>query len=62
MMGCRSQCSPGGAITRVENCHDNAVAKSFFNLLMRESIGRRTYQTHEEARQDVFDYIEMFYN
>ena len=35
---------------------------SFFNLLKRERIRRRTYRTREEARQDVFDYIEMFYN
>lgn len=28
----------------------------------RERIRRRTYRTREEARQDVFDYIEMFYN
>jgi len=40
----------------------NAVAESFFNLLKRERIRRRTYKTREEARLDVFDYIEMFYN
>ena len=34
----------------------------FFNLLKRERIRRRTYKTRVEARQDVFDYIEMFYN
>lgn len=33
-----------------------------FNLLKRERIRRPTYRTREEARQDVFDYIEMFYN
>ena len=43
-------------------CHDNTVAESFFNLLKRERIRRRTYKTRAEARQDVFDYIEMFYN
>jgi len=31
-------------------------------LLKRERIRRRTYRTRVEARQDVFDYIEMFYN
>ena len=50
------------SMTRRGNCHDNAVAESFFNLLKRERIRRRTYRTREEARQDVFDYIEMFYN
>ena len=39
-----------------------AVAESFFQLLKRERIRRRTYQTRDAARQDVFDYIEMFYN
>ena len=41
---------------------DNAVAESFFHLLKRERIRRRTYTTRDAARQDVFDYIEMFYN
>ncbi len=44
------------------NCHDNAVAESFFNLLKRERIRRRIYKSREDARRDVFDYIEMFYN
>lgn len=50
------------SMSRRGNCHDNAVAESFFNLLKRERIRRRTYKTRAEARQDVFDYIEMFYN
>jgi putative transposase len=39
-----------------------AVAESFFQLLKRERIRRRTYLTREAARQDVLEYIEMFYN
>lgn len=39
-----------------------AVAESFFQLLKRERFRRRTYITREAARQDVFEYIEMFYN
>ena len=39
-----------------------AVVESFFNLLKRERIRRKIYKTREEARQDIFDYIEMFYN
>ena len=50
------------SMSRRGNCHDNAVAESFFNLLKRERVRRRTYRTRDEARQDVFDYIEMFYN
>ena len=48
------------SMSRRGNCHDNAVAESFFNLLKRERIRRRTYKTRADARQDVFDYIEMF--
>jgi len=50
------------SMSRRGNCHDNAVAESFFQLLKRERIRRRTYITRDAARQDVFDYIEMFYN
>lgn len=50
------------SMSRRGNCHDNAVAESFFQLLKRERIRRRTYLTREAARQDVFEYIEMFYN
>jgi len=50
------------SMSRRGNCHDNAVAESFFNLLKRERIRRTTYRTRGDARQDVFDYIEMFYN
>ena len=50
------------SMSRRGNCHDNAVAESFFQLLKRERIKRRTYATREEGRADVFDYIEMFYN
>jgi putative transposase len=47
--------------SRRGNCHDNAVAESFFNLLRRERIRRRTYRNREEARRDMFDYMEIFY-
>ena len=50
------------SMSRRGNCHDNAVAESFFNLLKRERIRRKVYRTRAEARQDVFDYVEMFYN
>jgi putative transposase len=44
------------------NCYDNAVAESFFGLLKRERVNRTRYRTRDEARADVFDYIEVFYN
>ena len=49
-------------MSRRGNCHDNAVAESFFSSLKRERIRRPTNKTREDARQDVFDYIEMFHN
>ena len=49
-------------MSRRGNCHDNAVAESFFQLLKRERIRRKTCATREDARADVFEYIEMFYN
>jgi putative transposase len=51
-----------GSMSRRGNCHDNAVAESFFQLLKRERIRRKIYTTRNEARSDVFDYIEVFYN
>ncbi|MES3428713.1 IS3 family transposase [Enterobacter hormaechei] len=51
-----------GSMSRRGNCHDNAVAESFFQLLKRERIKKKSYGTREEARSDIFDYIEMFYN
>lgn len=51
-----------GSMSRRGNCHDNAVAESFFQLLKRERVKRKIYSTRQEARNDIFDYIEMFYN
>jgi putative transposase len=49
-------------MSRRGNCRDNVVDESFFNLLKRERIRRKKYKTREEARRDVFDYIEFFNN
>jgi transposase InsO family protein len=43
-------------------CLDNAVAERFFGSLKRERTSQRYYGTRQEARDDVVDYIEMFYN
>ena len=51
-------CSLSGA----GSCYDNAVVESFFASLKRERIERRKYRTRDQARADVFDYIERFYN
>ncbi|SMX34615.1 Integrase core domain protein [Actibacterium lipolyticum] len=50
------------SMSRRGNCHDNAVAESFFQLLKRERGRRRTYPTRDDARRDMFEYIELFYN
>jgi putative transposase len=50
------------SMSRRGNCHDNAVAESFFSALKKERIKRRIYPTRQAAASDVFDYIEMFYN
>jgi putative transposase len=44
------------------NCYDNAVVESFFGLLKRERVNRVRYRTRDEAKAEVFDYIEVFYN
>jgi putative transposase len=46
----------------VGSCADNAAAESFFGMLKRERVNRHQYRTRAEARADVFEYIEMFYN
>lgn len=50
------------SMSAVGSCYDNAAAESFFGLLKRERVNRRRYITRAEARADVFDYIERFYN
>lgn len=49
------------SMSRRGNCYDNTVAESFFQLLKRERIRRKIYINREQARRDVFNYIEMFY-
>ena len=50
------------SMSRKGNCYDNAVAESFFSTLKNELIHHRTYQTRDEASQDIFVFIEGFYN
>jgi len=51
-----------GSMSRRGNCWDNACVESFFGTLKRELIYHRQYRTREEATQDIFEYIEVFYN
>jgi transposase InsO family protein len=50
------------SMSRKGNCYDNAVAESFFHTLKTEHVYDYRYETRAEARQSIFDYIEMFYN
>jgi len=49
-------------MSAVGSCADNAACEGFFGILKRERINRRKYANRSEARSDVFDYIERFYN
>lgn len=50
------------SMSRAGNVWDNAVMESFFSTLKIERCHRKVYRTRDEARADVFDYIERFYN
>jgi len=50
------------SMSRRGNCYDNDAMESFFGSLKKERIRRRTYRTRADARSDVFEYIEVFYN
>ncbi len=50
------------SMSRVGDCWDNAVAESFFATLKAELVERRVYRSRQEARAEVFEYIEVFYN
>ena len=50
------------SMSRKGNCWDNAVAERFFRSLKSDQTEHRRYATREEAKKDVIDYIEMFYN
>ena len=50
------------SMSRQGNCWDNAVMESFYRTLKIELIYQRKYETRIEARRDIFEYIEIFYN
>lgn len=49
------------SMSRTGNCCDNACVESFFGTLKRELVYHRHYETREDAIQDIFEYIEVFY-
>ena len=50
------------SMSRSGNVWDNAAMESFFSSLKTERTARKTYRSGHEAKADVFDYIERFYN
>ena len=50
------------SMSRKGNCWDNAPMESFFHTLKVELVHHRDYKTREEAKRDIIEYIEMFYN
>jgi len=55
-----ARCGITGSMSRRGNCYDNAVMESFFATLKSE-LGER-FASHGEAKMQLFDYIEVFYN
>jgi putative transposase len=51
-----------GSMSRKGNCYDNACIESFHSVLKKEWIYLRKYETREEAKKSIFEYIEVFYN
>jgi len=50
------------SMSRRGDCWDNAAMESFFSTLKTERVSRKIYRTRDEARADIFDYVERFYN
>lgn len=50
------------SMSRRGNCHDNAVAESFFATFKKRVTQRKIYTTREDAKREIFNFIEMFYN
>jgi len=50
------------SMSRKGNCYDNAAMESFWSTLKLELIYRRNFTTHHQARTEIFDFIECFYN
>ena len=50
------------SMSRRGNCYDNASMESFWSTLKLELVYRRTFDNHRDARSQIFDFIELFYN
>ncbi|PGU97778.1 integrase, partial [Bacillus cereus] len=50
------------SMSRKGNCYDNACIESFHGVLKKELIYQQQYKTRAQAQQDIWEYIEIFYN
>ena len=50
------------SMSRRGDCWDNAVAESFVHTLKVEKINRYRFKTRQEAKNKIFEYVEMYYN
>lgn len=50
------------SMSRKGNCWDNAIAESFFKTLKTEMVYHTRFETRAQARLEIFDYIEIWYN
>ena len=57
-----ADCGIVQSMSRKGDCWDNACAETFFKSLKTELIGDRVFETREQARREIFEYIEVFYN
>jgi putative transposase len=49
-------------MSRPGDCYDNAAVESLFGTLKSELVDHRDYQSRTEAKSEIFEYIEVFYN
>lgn len=50
------------SMSRKGDCYDNAAVESFFHTLKTELVHHETFETRDDARAKIFEYIEVFYN
>ena len=50
------------SMSRKGNCWDNAIAESFFKTLKTEMVYHKKFETRAQAKLEIFDYIEVWYN
>jgi transposase InsO family protein len=60
--GALAQAGLVASMSRKGNCYDNAAMESFWSTLKLELVYRREFPTRAQARSEIFDYIELFYN